>query len=199
MKFPQLYHHLAVCTGRSPNAVLGLIREVREELPKLEKSELAKSFDASAFNAFIVDGHGRGTASGDVTASALALFSIALIARGSRRGVAARALELGAAPYKLPDGSDGICPITSEPTLWRALTHTFEDRRLFSRARFVSGSTDRWCAQMQFEREDQPDAPVWSTFCITKRDDPGFYTEGTVVIPRLEPLLELVNPELETA
>jgi hypothetical protein len=199
MKFPQLYHHLAVYTGRSPNAVLGLIREVREELPKLEKSELAKSFDASAFNAFIVDGHGRGTASGDVRASGLALFCIALIARGSRRGVAARALELGAAPYTLPDGSPGgACPITNETTLWRALTRTFEDRRMFSRLRFVSGSTDRWCAQMLFELEDQP-GPVTSLFCIPKRDDPGFYTEGTVVIPRLEPLLDLISSELEAA
>jgi hypothetical protein len=200
MKFPQLYHRLAVYTGRPPNAVLGLIREVREELPRLAKSELNRAFDASAFAAFIVDGHGRGTASGDVTASGLALFCIALIARGSRRGVAARALELGAAPYTAPDGSVGdVCPLTRQTTFWRALTRTFEDRGLFSRARFVSGSTDRWCAQMVFELEDQPGAPASSLFCIPKRDDPGFYTEGTVVIPRLEPLLDLINPELEAA
>jgi hypothetical protein len=200
MKFPQLYHRLAVCTGRPPNAVLGLIREVREELPRLEKSEVDKAFDTDAFNAFLVDGHGRGTVTGDLTASGLALFCVALIARGSRRGVAARALELGAAPYTAPDGSaGGVCPVTNETTLWRALTRTFEVRRLFARARFVSGSTDRWCAQMLFELEDQPGVPVSSVFRIPKRDDPGFYTEGTVVIPRLEPLLDLVNPELEAA
>jgi hypothetical protein len=179
---------------------LGLIREVREELPRLAKSELNRAFAASAFAAFIVDGHGRGTASGDVTASGLALFCIALIARGSRRGVAARALELGAAPYTTADGSPGgVCPVTGETTLWCALTRVFEDRRIFGLARFVSGSTERWCAEMLFELEDQPGVPVSSLFCIPKRDDPRFYTEGTVVIARLEPLLDLINPALEAA
>ena len=107
---------------------------------------------------------------GDLTASGLALVCVALIARGSRRGVAARALELGAAPYTAPGGSaGGVCPVTNETTLWRALTRTFEDRRLFARARFVSGSTDRWCAQMLFELEDQPGVPVSSVFCIPKQ------------------------------